>query len=429
MPAPPPSVDDAAVARPRSLSTREPQPTTTPISISTLSFRPLQPSDLDEVRAAHRDLFPLDYDDDFFVKATSGADRIFSYAAFQEEQDDDDDDHDDDGQSSPSHRPARARRRPSCSSSSSASSVKGPEEDNDRRSRSRRHHKQRLVAFATARLVRLHECEPPDRRALGLAAPVFDADVAAYILTLGVIPGPWRRAGVAGALVRMCCAHAAAVRCRAAFLHVAAYNGAALALYSSLGFTPLVRLPGFYTIATGRQPDRDVTSYDALLYALQPLRGGEDAARLAGEVRALGCVVSSTVPPSPFCQAEEELPLASPRPQRASAWWWWAGWQQQQQQQGRRGIVSLLFPPVVAAAPAKQAPIAADGPTVLPSCVIQEEEQQQQHVTPPNPASPPSRTPRERAPPPPEPLRHHHSGGGGLLRWLFGGRARHPAGY
>ena len=302
-----------------------------------LLYRPLHPRDLPDVRAAHAALFPLDYDDVFFVKATSGADRIYSYAAYEigrggEEEDEDDDEHGDDEDeddedadqagstavamsvdagdspaSCPRRPPPARRRRP-------------PSHNNNEKQQHHHHHhhqqrpkqpREHLVGFATARLVRLHECEPPDRRALGLAAAVHDSDLAAYVLTLGVVEGPWRRAGVAGALVRMCCAHAAAARCRVAFLHVADFNGAAVALYTGLGFSPLARLPGFYSIGTGRQPDPGVTRYDALLYALPLARA--DGARLAAEIEGAGCRAAGFEAPSPFCARAARAP------------WWWGG--------------------------------------------------------------------------------------------------------
>jgi ribosomal protein S18 acetylase RimI-like enzyme len=50
------------------------------------------------------------------------------------------------------------------------------------------------------------------------------------------------------------------------FLHVIIYNQAAIHLYSRAGFTLAGRLPNFYYIHSGRQPDPGTCVYDALLY-------------------------------------------------------------------------------------------------------------------------------------------------------------------
>jgi hypothetical protein len=50
------------------------------------------------------------------------------------------------------------------------------------------------------------------------------------------------------------------------FLHVITYNEAAIRLYSRAGFNCAGRLPSFYFIHSGRQPDPSTYIYDALLY-------------------------------------------------------------------------------------------------------------------------------------------------------------------
>jgi GNAT superfamily N-acetyltransferase len=131
---------------------------------------------------------------------------------------------------------------------------------------------------------------------MGLMSAVLDHDRVLYFLTLGVLEGH-RHRGIASSLVATARQHAcetrwawpqqgrgrcvdaytharthacmyltaswvgvrapvaAAGRCRAVFLHVIAYNNAALGLYSRQGFAVVARLPAFYNIATGRQPD------------------------------------------------------------------------------------------------------------------------------------------------------------------------------
>ncbi|KAF8062074.1 MCC1 [Scenedesmus sp. PABB004] len=100
---------------------------------------------------------------------------------------------------------------------------------------------------------------------MGLLSGVVDHDSVLYILTLGVVEG-WRHRGIAAALIAAVCAHAAEARCRAVFLHVISYNAAAQALYARAGFACVARLPAFYFIATGRQPDPATQVYDAYLY-------------------------------------------------------------------------------------------------------------------------------------------------------------------
>jgi ribosomal protein S18 acetylase RimI-like enzyme len=423
-----------------------PSPTPT---LAALSFRPLAPHDLDQLRALHAALFPIDYDEDFFVKASTGADRIYSYAAFEdaaderEEQEEGGGDDDDDGRA--------GRRRPS-------DDDDGDDDDDDDdggRPVTSTRKKQRLVGVVTARLVRLHECEPPDRRALGLASPAFDGELASYVLTLGVsASGPWRRRGVARALVRMCCAHAASARCRAAFLHVAAYNEGALALYGSLGFEPLARHAGFYTIATGRQPDRDVTSYDAVLHALplagsraQQRRGGaeEGAARaLARLVLQDGCRVSGAAPPSPFAPGwgGVEAAAGAGGGRGLEPWWWPASWLGGAV--GRRPPPTPLatemapFPSPVPPPPPREMSVATtsarrqqgggedDGGEEVSSAAVAAAAAlvAPPFATPPVPPTPPSRA-RAGAPSPPETDARCRSnrGGGGVLRWLFGARS------
>ncbi|GBF94521.1 histone acetyltransferase-like [Raphidocelis subcapitata] len=196
--------------------------------------RPLAPEDLGCVKAAHNALFPIDYDDAFFNKAVRGLDRIFSWGAF----------------------------------AASPGAPGGGE----------------LVGFVTARLVKLHECETHDRALMGLSSLVLDHDCVAYILTLGVLDG-WRGRGLALRLIGLVGAHAAATRARAVFLHVISYNAAAIRLYSRAGFACAGRLPSFYVIQSGRQPDPSTPVYDAFLFVRHV--GGEWGGAVWGAVAAL----------------------------------------------------------------------------------------------------------------------------------------------
>lgn len=182
--------------------------------ITKLSYRPLMPEDFQCVKAAHAALFPIDYDDAFFHKATNGLDRIWSCAAF---------------------------------------AAVGP------------YGEEQLVGFITAKTVFLHECEVTDRQHMGLLSPVVDHDLALYILTLGVLEG-FRGQGIATSLIQAACQRACETRCRALFLHVITYNTQAMALYTMQGFACVARLSRFYFISTGRQPDPNTQVYDAYLY-------------------------------------------------------------------------------------------------------------------------------------------------------------------
>ncbi|GFH22789.1 predicted protein, partial [Haematococcus lacustris] len=107
----------------------------------------------------HGQLFPIDYEDAFFHKASASKDRIFSYAAI-------------------------------------LPGLPGVCEQ--------------LVAFVIARFVTMRECDPVDRHHLGLWGPVHDSLPGIYILTLGVAPG-WRQAGLACKLLALVQQHAVRV--------------------------------------------------------------------------------------------------------------------------------------------------------------------------------------------------------------------------
>ncbi|CAI5967530.1 unnamed protein product [Closterium sp. NIES-65] len=80
-----------------------------------------------------------------------------------------------------------------------------------------------------------------------------------YILTLGVSKR-YRKAGVASHLVHLLLSHAASLpHCAAVYLHVVAYNAAAIRFYRSLRFCFRRRLSRFYYLEGGE--------YDALLFA------------------------------------------------------------------------------------------------------------------------------------------------------------------
>ncbi|GIL51087.1 hypothetical protein Vafri_7176 [Volvox africanus] len=205
-----------------------------------LHYRPLQHSDYDALKAIHRDLFPIDYEEVFFRKAVAGEDRVFSWAAVHSE-----------------------------------------------------YGRDYLVGFVTARVVYLYECDPMDRQVMGLASKCLDGDGTVYVLTLGVVP-PCRQCGIARSLLGLVHQHASRLRCRAIFLHVISYNDAAMRLYGTSGYQAMARLPNFYHLVTGRQPNPDQSWFDAFLYALFIPPSGPE---LSPAVQWAGGVLGAAVAP------------------------------------------------------------------------------------------------------------------------------------
>ncbi|GLI62087.1 hypothetical protein VaNZ11_004668 [Volvox africanus] len=205
-----------------------------------LHYRPLQHSDYDALKAIHRELFPIDYEEVFFRKAVAGEDRVFSWAAVHSE-----------------------------------------------------YGRDYLVGFVTARVVYLYECDPLDRQVMGLAPKCLDGDGTVYVLTLGVVP-PCRQCGIARSLLGLVHQHASRLRCRAIFLHVISYNDAAMRLYGTSGYQAMARLPNFYHLVTGRQPNPDQSWFDAFLYALFIPPSGPE---LSPAVQWAGGVLGAAVAP------------------------------------------------------------------------------------------------------------------------------------
>uniref|UniRef100_A0A7S0S3M9 N-alpha-acetyltransferase 60 n=1 Tax=Chlamydomonas leiostraca TaxID=1034604 RepID=A0A7S0S3M9_9CHLO len=185
-----------------------------------LYYRPLQPSDYEELKAIHGQLFPIAYEDIFYQKAVRSEDRVFSFAAV----------------------------------------ISGSEQ---------------LVGFVTARVVYLHECDPLDRHYMHLSGHALDGCTGVYILTLGVTTS-WRKCGVASALLGLVHQYAAHAGCRAVFLHVIAYNEGAMRLYNRAAYQCVARLHNFYCLSVSRNaqptaltpPDPNQSHYDAYLYML-----------------------------------------------------------------------------------------------------------------------------------------------------------------
>eukprot|EP00742_Colponemidia_sp_Colp-10_P009813 GILJ01010736.1.p1 GENE.GILJ01010736.1~~GILJ01010736.1.p1 ORF type:complete len:259 (-),score=23.82 GILJ01010736.1:238-972(-) len=177
-----------------------------------LSYRTLQPTDMEEVKALHSEWFPIRYDQSFFDSAASG--KILSLAATQ--------------------------------------TIKGGKEI--------------VVGLITVQIG--SELGYEDSNAV-LRCSLFELDrQLAYILTLGVIP-EYRRKGVASLLLQKCVEmvkRTAPTRCKAVYLHVVAYNSSAISFYERNKFILVRRLEEFYNIKGQR--------FDAFLYAVY-INGGQ----------------------------------------------------------------------------------------------------------------------------------------------------------
>ncbi|KAK9807968.1 hypothetical protein WJX73_008519 [Symbiochloris irregularis] len=178
-------------------------------------YRPVCAGDYSALKAAHLKAFPIDYDEAFYERAIAQDSGISSWAAVQKDR------------------------------------QSGQEE---------------LIGFITAQYLRLHECDPTDRAAMGLGSTLVNGQEVVYILTLGVAEAA-RRRGTAGQLLRLVLAAAEARGCRACFLHVICYNHAAISFYLAHSFDQLAELRDFYCIVSGRQPDPDRAQYNAYLCA------------------------------------------------------------------------------------------------------------------------------------------------------------------
>ncbi|KAI3431106.1 uncharacterized protein J3R85_008031 [Psidium guajava] len=170
---------------------------------STLSYRPIRPSDLEILERIHGDLFPIRYESEFFQDVVHGR-GIVSWAAVDHSRDD----------------------------------GKGDE----------------LIGFVTARIVLATESEIVD---------LLNYDSASewslvYILTLGVVDR-YRNLGIASSLILEVIKYASSIpTCRAVYLHVISYNLPAIHLYKKMSFKCIRRLLGFYLI--------DGQHYDSYLF-------------------------------------------------------------------------------------------------------------------------------------------------------------------
>ncbi|KAL2542438.1 Acyl-CoA N-acyltransferases (NAT) superfamily protein [Abeliophyllum distichum] len=159
-----------------------------------ISYRRVQPSDLEVLEKIHGDLFPIRYESEFFQNVVNGRD-IMSWGAVD------------------------------CSR---------PNEKSDE-----------LIGFITARFVLATESEIEDLVSLDSSK---SNQTLVYILTLGVVES-YRNFGIASSLIREVIKYASSIpTCRAIYLHVISYNNPAIHLYKKLSFHCLRRLYNYYFI-------------------------------------------------------------------------------------------------------------------------------------------------------------------------------------
>ncbi|XP_047338085.1 histone acetyltransferase MCC1-like [Impatiens glandulifera] len=158
-----------------------------------ISYRPIQPSDLDVLMRLHTDLFPVRYEPEFYQKVVTG--QELSWGAVD-------------------------RNRPNG--------------QNDE-----------LIGFVTARILPAKDSEVEDL----LSCNMSKNDLKLiYILTLGVVES-YRNHGIAVSLIKEVKKYAATIpTCRGVYLHVILYNNPAIHLYQKMSFQCVRRLYSFYFI-------------------------------------------------------------------------------------------------------------------------------------------------------------------------------------
>lgn len=177
-----------------------------------ITYRPICPSDEEQLRLLHVRLFPIDYEWQFYNRAVNGYDDVFGWVAVQR------------------------------------SNVGERQHDE-------------IVGFITARLAPAEEADPQDRACMQLAGT--NGQVI-YLLTVGAHPD-FQRQDIATDLMGLVHYRAIEQAARVLYLHVAAYNDVAIAFYTRCGFKRAALLKNFYLINSDRRPERSRTRYDALL--------------------------------------------------------------------------------------------------------------------------------------------------------------------
>lgn len=180
-----------------------------------VSYRPICPSDEEQLRVLHASLFPIDYEQQFYTRVTRGYDNIFGWVATER------------------------------------SMEAGRSLDE-------------VVGFVTARLAPIEEADPQDCMLMEIG---YQARHVVYLLTIGTHPR-LQRQGIAMDLLKLVQYRAVEQVAAVMYLHVAAYNDAAIAFYSRHGFRRAALLKGFYSITSERRPQTGAIRYDAILFYL-----------------------------------------------------------------------------------------------------------------------------------------------------------------
>lgn len=216
------------------------------IPLGALRFRPLQPSDHDEMLALHTEWFPVSYNEAFYTKSVEGA--YFTLVATYRHGD----------------TPGANGVDANGSCTGSVKSGQGEESILGMITMSTvcEHHCDDITTVLGA------DCESICRRVCP-TAPAKDSSnpdaeekrgCLAYILTLGVSEG-FRRRGLARELLARLNSHVdkEMPQIQAIYLHVVTYNTAAIRLYESMHYQHLGSFVGFYQLH-GKP-------YDSFLYA------------------------------------------------------------------------------------------------------------------------------------------------------------------
>eukprot|EP00899_Mesostigma_viride_P002409 jgi/Mesvir1/12169/Mv00413-RA.1 len=193
-----------------------------------ITYRPLCPDDLDVLVAAHRQLFPIEYEPAFYNAAVHN-DKMITWAAIANGP-------------VPGSTLAGGAGTPdsSCIPTATRPSRRG----------------ETLVGFITASIYALCNnnsdllgFEFSELPSFFTGSPSGERCLI-YILTLGVVE-PFRKLGIASALITRLVEYARSLKsCRAVYLHTIEYNESAMNLYEKLHFQRLQHLQDFYFIAT-----------------------------------------------------------------------------------------------------------------------------------------------------------------------------------
>eukprot|EP00210_Caulerpa_lentillifera_P005583 g5340.t1 len=179
-----------------------------------LHYRPLEHQDKPQLKTAHYDLFPVDYEDKFFEMACRAGTNIFSVAAFQ------------------------------------LNSENSPT---------------KLVGFIIGRSVLVSDIDPTDRARLGIVGQMWRHLHVSYILTIGVVK-EFQQQGIATELLKRFEEESQKRGSKFVYLHVITYNESAIQFYRKCNYECAALAHNFYFIRSGRQQDPNRARWDAFLF-------------------------------------------------------------------------------------------------------------------------------------------------------------------